>query len=49
MRSLLSSRSAYFPRDVKQAGGQTILEYWIPAEDLAEFSRHIVGLIEVVE
>lgn len=34
--------------DVRQAGGQTILEYWIPAEDLDEFNRHIVGLIEVV-
>ena len=34
--------------DVHQVGGQTILEYWIPAEDLDEFNRHIVGLIEVV-
>jgi hypothetical protein len=34
--------------DVQQAGGQTILEYWIPARDLDEFNRHIVGLIEVV-
>lgn len=34
--------------DVQQAGGQTILEYWIPAEDLPEFNRHIVGSIEVV-
>ena len=34
--------------DVQQAGGQTILEYWIPAEDLDEFNRHIVGQIEVV-
>ncbi|RNL61358.1 hypothetical protein EFK50_18575 [Nocardioides marmoriginsengisoli] len=34
--------------DVQQAGGQTILEYWIPAEDLEEFNQHIVGLIEVV-
>ena len=34
--------------DIQQAGGQTILEYWIPAEDLDEFNRHIVGLIEVV-
>ena len=34
--------------DVQQAGGQTILEYWIPAEELEEFNRHIVGLIEVV-
>ena len=34
--------------DVQRAGGETILEYWIPAEDLAEFNRHIVGVIEVV-
>ena len=34
--------------EVQRAGGQTILEYWIPAEDLEEFNRHIVGHIEVV-
>jgi hypothetical protein len=34
--------------EVQQAGGQTILEYWIPAEDLEDFNSHIVGLIEVV-
>jgi len=34
--------------DVQQAGGQTILEYWIPAEDLDELNRHIIGLIGVV-
>ena len=34
--------------DVQQAGGQTILEYRIPAEELDEFNKHIVGLIEVV-
>jgi len=34
--------------EVQQAGGQTVLEYWIPAEDLEEFNRHIVGTIEVV-
>ncbi|MFE1592840.1 ADP-ribosylation/crystallin J1 [Nocardia sp. NPDC058705] len=34
--------------DVQQAGGRDILEYWIPAEDLDEFNRHIVGWIEVV-
>ena len=34
--------------EVQQAGGQTILEYWIPAEDLDEFNRHIVGRIEVL-
>lgn len=34
--------------DVHQVGGATILEYWIPAEDLEEFNEHIVGPIEVV-
>src|SRR3954453_638866 len=33
---------------VRQAGGRTIVELWVPAEDLAEFNRHIVGPIEVV-
>lgn len=34
--------------DVHQVGGNTILELWVPAEDLKEFNDHIVGLIEVV-
>lgn len=34
--------------EVQHAGGQTILEYWIPAEDLDSFNAHIVRLIEVV-
>jgi hypothetical protein len=34
--------------DVHQVGGRTILEYWIPAEDLAELNANIVGAIEVV-
>ena len=34
--------------EVQQVGGRTILEYWIPAEDLAELNAHIVGRIEVV-
>jgi hypothetical protein len=33
---------------VRQAGGETILELWVPAEELEEFNRHIVGRIEVV-
>jgi hypothetical protein len=34
---------------VQQAGGQTILEYWIPAEQLDEFNAHLVGpIVEVV-
>ncbi|WP_236686831.1 hypothetical protein [Cellulomonas sp. FA1] len=34
--------------DVQQAGGEAILEYWIPAERLEELNDHIVGTIEVV-
>ncbi|MEU7292485.1 hypothetical protein AB0A76_04655 [Streptomyces exfoliatus] len=33
---------------VQQAGGRTILELWVPAEDLDEFNAHIVGEIQVV-
>jgi len=33
---------------VRAAGGRTILELWVPAEELAEFNCHIVGPIEVV-
>ena len=29
-------------------GGEVYEEYWIPAEDLAEFNRNIVGKIEVI-
>jgi hypothetical protein len=31
---------------VQKVGGQTALEYWIPAEDLNDFNANIVGLIE---
>ena len=34
--------------DVQQAGGETILEYWIPAEDLDALNAAVVGRIEVV-
>ena len=36
------------PLSDPQAGGRTILEYWIPAEDLAELSANIVGPVELV-
>jgi hypothetical protein len=29
-------------------GGQSILEYWIPVEELENFNNNIVGLIEEV-
>ncbi|WP_246117325.1 hypothetical protein [Cellulomonas composti] len=34
--------------EVQQVGGETILEYWIPAERLDELNDNIVGTIEVV-
>jgi len=33
---------------VHEAGGRAHREYWIPAEDLADFNAAIVGEIEVV-
>jgi hypothetical protein len=42
-------RRAFLDRyEIHQVGGQDILEYWIPAEDLKEFNDSIVGDIEVV-
>jgi hypothetical protein len=42
-------RKSFMDRyEVHQVGGQTILEYWIPAEDLDEMNENIVGQIEVV-
>ncbi len=35
--------------EVHQVGGQTILEYWIPAAGLDEFNSNIVGQIRVVD
>jgi hypothetical protein len=34
--------------EVHQVGGRTIVEYWIPAEDLDAFNDNIVGTIDVV-
>jgi hypothetical protein len=33
---------------VQIAGARIHKEYWIPADDLSEFNRHILGLIEVI-
>ena len=42
-------RHAFLQRyEVQQAGGRQHLEYWIPAEDLPDFNRAIVGKIELV-
>lgn len=39
-------RRSYLDRyEVHQAGGRDVLEYWIPAEELAEFNASIVGAI----
>jgi hypothetical protein len=44
------ARKEYLGRySVHQVGSKLHREYWIPAEDLAEFNRNIVGKIEVVE
>ena len=34
--------------EIKIVGGKTHEEYWIPAKDLEEFNRNIVGKIEVI-
>jgi hypothetical protein len=42
-------RKSFLDRyEVHQVGGHTILEYWIPAEDLDQMNENIVGQIEVV-
>ena len=44
-----SVRSAYLDKyEVRTVGGSVHQEYWIPAEELPEFNRNIVGRIEVV-
>ena len=34
--------------EARTVGNSLHQEYWIPAEDLDEFNRHIVGVIEVI-
>ncbi|CAN5564414.1 hypothetical protein BH09PLA1_BH09PLA1_28220 [soil metagenome] len=34
---------------VQEVGGRACRELWVPAEELAEFNRHIVGSIVVIE
>jgi hypothetical protein len=34
---------------MQTVGGAMHTEYWVPAEELAEFNANIVGLIEVIE
>jgi hypothetical protein len=33
---------------IQNAGGERFQEYWIPAEELAEFNQNLVGPIEIV-
>ena len=43
-------RRTYLSRyRVENAGGQQHQEYWIPAEDLNEFNKNIVGKIQVIQ
>src|SRR5829696_2627150 len=42
-------RNEYLKRyEIQTVGGSVHQEYWIPAEELAEFNRNIVGKIEVI-
>ena len=42
-------RREYLKRyEIQTVGGSVHQEYWIPAEDLEEFNRNLVGKIEVV-
>ena len=34
--------------EIHQVGGVLHQEYWIPAEDLEEFNRNIIGTIELI-
>jgi len=34
--------------EVQTVGGSEHQEYWIPANELAEFNENLVGLIEVI-
>lgn len=35
--------------EVQQVGGQVHKELWVPAEELDEFDRHIIGPIKVIQ
>jgi hypothetical protein len=42
-------RAAFLDKyEVHQVGGRTILEYWIPADDLPNLYVNIVGTIELI-
>ncbi|HOJ79075.1 MAG TPA: ADP-ribosylation/crystallin J1 [Bacillota bacterium] len=35
--------------EIKTVGGSIHQELWVPAEELAEFNKHIIGKIKVIE
>jgi hypothetical protein len=42
-------RKSFMDRyELRTVGGNVHQEYWIPAEDLSEFNRNILGKIEVI-
>ena len=42
-------RKSFLDRyEARTVGGASHQEYWIPAEDLAEFNENIIGNIEVI-
>ena len=52
-RDSLTCRKVRYPSNaegfkVQRVGGRGVEELWVPAEELNEFDRHIVGRIEVV-
>jgi hypothetical protein len=42
------SRAFLDRHEIREAGGRSHLEYWIPAEELVDFNAAIIGEIEVV-
>jgi hypothetical protein len=44
----LVRRSFLARYSIQNAGGSSHREYWIPAEDRAEFSQNIIGQIEII-
>ncbi|MBD2521921.1 hypothetical protein [Nostoc sp. FACHB-133] len=48
LNPLILSRSRQKAEGKRAVGGSIHQEYWILVEDLPEFNRNIVGLIEVI-
>ncbi len=42
-------RTEYLEKfSIQKAGGREHLEYWIPADEMSEFNRNIVGTIQII-